>query len=127
MGKLIDDEILETFAVVAEPDQIAPRAAAPLRRRRHPRQLLRAVQVGPRHLAAGGRRPPGRLTTVRRPAHPSPRDRAAPARSSSTVADDRVGPRRLELAGVGVAPAHADRRDASGLGALDVVEAIARR
>ena len=47
MGELIDDDILDTFAVVGEPEQIARRAARALRRRRRPGQLLRPVRADP--------------------------------------------------------------------------------
>ena len=52
---LIDDEILNTFAVVGEPEQIAPELHKPLRRRRRPHQLLRAVPQRPRALARRAR------------------------------------------------------------------------
>ena len=51
MGDLIDDEILNTFAVVGEPEQIAPELHAPLRRRHPAHQLLRPVPERPRALA----------------------------------------------------------------------------
>ena len=52
MGDLIDDEILNTFAVVAEPEAVAAGAAAPLRRR-HPAHLASTPPVPqrPRPLA----------------------------------------------------------------------------
>ena len=62
MGDLIDDEILNTFAVVGEPEQIAPE----LQRRYgdviERISLLHAVPVRPGALAEGAGRPPGRLT-----------------------------------------------------------------
>ncbi len=64
MGTLIDDEILNTFAVVGEPEQIAPELQPPLRRRHQPDLLLRAVQERPRPLVAGAQRPQGQLTHV---------------------------------------------------------------
>ena len=42
MGELIDDDMLDAFAVVAEPEPARAGAARPLRRRRRPHQLLRA-------------------------------------------------------------------------------------
>ena len=57
MGELIDDEILDTFAVVGRARADRSRAAPPLRRRRRPHQLLRAVQDRPRALAGSARRP----------------------------------------------------------------------
>ncbi len=51
MGELIDDEILDTFAVSASP-RTSRRAARALRRRGRPGQLLRAVQERPRALVA---------------------------------------------------------------------------
>ncbi len=55
MGDLIDDEILDAFAVVAEPEQLGAGAARALRRRRRPPQLLRPLQDRPRALARRAR------------------------------------------------------------------------
>ena len=52
MGELVDDEILDTFAVTGEPEEIPRSCARPLRRRRRPPQLLRPVQDRPRALGA---------------------------------------------------------------------------
>ena len=66
MGTLIDDEILNTFAVVGEPETDRPGAAPPLRRRHPADQLLRPVQERPGALGQGARRPQGGLSR-----HPS--------------------------------------------------------
>ena len=63
MGKLIDDEVLNTFAVVGEPEQRRRRAASPLRRRHQPDQLLRPVHERPRPLEPRPRRPQGCVIT----------------------------------------------------------------
>ena len=47
MGTLIDDEILNTFAVVGEPEQIAPELAPPLRRRDQPDQFYAPYKSDP--------------------------------------------------------------------------------
>ncbi len=83
MGDLIDDEILNTFAVVAEPEGVGRRVEAPLRRRRRPVLVLRAVRVRPRALGRGDRRSQARVAAPRSPprtsasTRPSPRDPAA--------------------------------------------------
>ena len=67
MGKLIDDEILNTFAVVGPAGGDRARAPAPLRRRRRPHQLLRPLPERPGPLAPGPRRHQGRRRSVGRP------------------------------------------------------------
>ena len=62
MGTLIDDEILNTFAVVGEPEPVAPELHTPLRRRDPADLLLRAVQVRSGTLARGDGRPQLGLT-----------------------------------------------------------------
>ena len=62
MGHLIDDDILNTFAVVGEPEQIAPEL-----HRRYGDVIqrilvLRALPQRPGTLAAGARRPQGGMT-----------------------------------------------------------------
>ena len=52
MGELIDDDVLDAFAVVCPLDEVAARGAGPLRGRGRPLQLLRAVQGRPRDVAA---------------------------------------------------------------------------
>ena len=61
MGELIDDDILNTFAVVAEPEGVGRRADAPVRRRRRPLLVLRAVRGRSRALGRGDRRPQTRV------------------------------------------------------------------
>ena len=65
MGNLIDDEILNTFAVVAAPEQIAPEL---LRRYGDVIQRISfyAPYKRPRPLAPGARRPPSCVTNRRR-------------------------------------------------------------
>ena len=66
MASLIDDEMLDTFAVVGAPDEIAPMIAGALRRARRPRRVQRAVPLGSRRVdrgAAGFRA--RRMTTLR--------------------------------------------------------------
>ena len=53
MGELIDDDVLAAFAVVAEPDGIAPGADPPLLGRGRPVLVLRAV---PSRIPSVGRR-----------------------------------------------------------------------
>ena len=65
MGTLIDDEILNTFAVVGSPGRHRPGAVAALRRRHPAHQLLRAVRERPRPLGRRDGRPAGRLITSR--------------------------------------------------------------
>ena len=48
MGELITDDILDAFAVVAEPEEHRRRARRALRRRRAAPQLLRALRERPR-------------------------------------------------------------------------------
>ncbi len=67
MGKLITDEILNTFAVVGEPEQIAPELLRRYGDVVQRDQLLRAVQERPGSLAAGARRPPSQLDECFRP------------------------------------------------------------
>ena len=62
MGTLIDDEILNTFAVVGPPESIAPELATPLRRRDPTDLLLRPVQVRSGTVARGDGRPQLGLT-----------------------------------------------------------------
>ena len=62
MGELIDDEVLNTFAVVAEPEGVAPEL-----HRRYGDAIQRIsfyapVRQRPRPLAGHHRRPQGRLT-----------------------------------------------------------------
>ena len=66
MGNLIDDEILNTFAVVAEPEQIAPELLRRYGDVDPAHQLLRPVQDEPRPLAPSPRRPPSCVTNPRR-------------------------------------------------------------
>ena len=56
MGELIDDDVLDAFAVVAPIEQVAAQVQGALRRHRRPLQLLRPLQDRPRDLAghAGG-------------------------------------------------------------------------
>ncbi len=61
MGDLIDDEILDTFAVVGEPEQIAPELHKRVRRCRRPDLVLRAVPQRSRSVARGARGAQGRL------------------------------------------------------------------
>ena len=63
MGELITDEMLETFAVVAPPDEHRRRHRGPLRRRARPGQLRHPVRLRPRGLDAARRRPRGRPLT----------------------------------------------------------------
>ena len=58
MGDLIDDEILNTFAVVGRARADRARAPPPLRRRHPAHQLLRALRQRPRPLAGHHGRPP---------------------------------------------------------------------
>ena len=62
MGELIDDEILNTFAVVGPPEADRPRAAPPLRRRRSTGSRSTPRTERPRPLDAGPRRHQGRVT-----------------------------------------------------------------
>ena len=62
MGDLIDDEMLDAFAVVAPPDEVAAGADRPLGRRARPHQLLHALRGRPRPVGRGDRRPQGGLT-----------------------------------------------------------------
>ena len=48
MGELIDDDVLDAFAVVAPIEQVAAQVQGALRRRRRPLQLLRPLQDRPR-------------------------------------------------------------------------------
>ena len=53
MGELIDDDVLDAFAVVGPLDEVAAQVHAPLRRRRRPLQLLRPLQGRARAVARG--------------------------------------------------------------------------
>ena len=55
MGELIDDDMLDTFAVVGRARRRWRRAARPLRRHGRPDQLLRPVPERPGHVERGGR------------------------------------------------------------------------
>ena len=70
MGKLIDDEILNTFAVVGPPEQIAPELHRRYGDVHRPHLVLRAVQERPGPLGPRPRGHQGQLTTPidRRPA-----------------------------------------------------------
>ena len=59
MGELIDDEILDTFAVVGEPDQIAPELKQRYGDVVDAHQLLRAVPLGSRAMEGRARRVEG--------------------------------------------------------------------
>ena len=80
MGNLITDEILNTFAVVGEPEQIAPEMLRRYGDVVQRDQLLRAVQERPRSLAAGTRRPPSQLDECFRPPGRAQRTRLGWAR-----------------------------------------------
>ena len=75
MGTLIDDEILNTFAVVGPPEHDRLRARRPLRRRDQPDLVLRAVQDRSRPLVAGPERHQGGLTAPARRRRPPRRRR----------------------------------------------------
>ena len=75
MGELITDEILHTFAVVAEPEKLAAGPRGALRRHRPAPQLLRALRQRPRPLARGDGAAQGGLT--RRGAPPGGADPCA--------------------------------------------------
>ena len=66
MGELIDDDMLDAFAVVCPLDQVADRGAQPLRGHGRPLQLLRPVQGRPR--AVEGACWPASTTEPGRPA-----------------------------------------------------------
>ena len=80
MGELIDDEMLEAFAVVAPLDEVPARVVRALRRRRRPLQLLHPLPGRPGALPGTAGRLPRPLT--RR----AQGQRAAPARASSPSA-----------------------------------------
>ena len=62
MGTLIDDEILNTFAVVGPPEQIAPELSRRYGDVIEPHLVLRPVQERPGPLGQGPRRHQGRLS-----------------------------------------------------------------
>ena len=62
MGKLIDDEILNTFAVVGAPEQIAPELHRRYGDVDRPDHVLRPLPHRPRPLGPGPRRHQGRLS-----------------------------------------------------------------
>ena len=69
MGELIDDEMLDAFAVVAEPDELGRRAARPLRRRRRPASAsTRPTRATPSTWRPGAREPQGRALIAARSA-----------------------------------------------------------
>ena len=95
MGDLIDDEILHTFAVVAEPEELAPELRRALRRHRPAHPLLRALRQRPRALARRDAALQRRLTRLA----PEARPRTSRFRDGRDLARPERAPQRPELGG----------------------------